>query len=193
MPVQVDAGGWASRVRHDIEQAVREAGAADGWLTAHPPRFTWDTELPPAEVESGHPLVHALTASTTALGRAPRRRLPSRGATAHGRQPEQPPHWHGPPDWQPHPQPDPQPQAASTDRCTTSVGASCWGSLTGESAMLPPRGVRAHEGVRTWCAAPTPLDAHSCGRINGAHMQNTCATRAPGGVQGERTPRARGA
>ncbi|MFE7352266.1 ArgE/DapE family deacylase [Streptomyces sp. NPDC057543] len=72
LPVQADAGGWASRVRHDIEQAVREACAADGWLTAHPPRFVWDTELPPAEVDSAHPLVGAVTASATALGRTPR-------------------------------------------------------------------------------------------------------------------------
>ncbi|MGW6139344.1 ArgE/DapE family deacylase [Streptomyces sp. NPDC055144] len=72
LPVQADGGGWASRVRHDIERAVREACADDGWLTANPPRFTWDTELPPAEVPSTHPLVRALTASATALGRTPR-------------------------------------------------------------------------------------------------------------------------
>ncbi|SCE36934.1 hypothetical protein GA0115252_143649, partial [Streptomyces sp. DfronAA-171] len=28
-----------------------------------------------------------------------------------GTQPEQPPHWHGDPDWHPQPQPEPQPQA----------------------------------------------------------------------------------
>ncbi|MFG2497925.1 ArgE/DapE family deacylase [Streptomyces sp. NPDC048441] len=72
LPVQGDSGGWASRVRRDIEQAVREACAGDGWLTANPPRFAWDTELPPAEVPSTHPLVRALTASATALGRTPR-------------------------------------------------------------------------------------------------------------------------
>ncbi|MGW1549553.1 ArgE/DapE family deacylase [Streptomyces sp. NPDC002346] len=72
LPVQADGGGWASRVRHDIERAVRDACAGDGWLTAHPPRFTWDTELPPAEVPAGHPLVHALASSATALGRTPR-------------------------------------------------------------------------------------------------------------------------
>ncbi|WP_406136089.1 ArgE/DapE family deacylase [Streptomyces sp. NBC_01089] len=72
LPVQADQGGWASRVRDDIERTVRAACAADDWLTAHPPRFAWDTELPPAEVGSGHPLAGRLAACATALGRTPR-------------------------------------------------------------------------------------------------------------------------
>ncbi|MFJ5289217.1 MULTISPECIES: ArgE/DapE family deacylase [unclassified Streptomyces] len=72
LPVQADDDGWAGRVRDDIERAVRAACAEDGWLTAHPPRFAWDTELPPAEVGSGHPLVARLAACATALGRTPR-------------------------------------------------------------------------------------------------------------------------
>jgi len=51
---------------------VHDACAADGWLTAHPPRFTWDTELPPAEVDRTHPVVAALEGAATALGRRPR-------------------------------------------------------------------------------------------------------------------------
>lgn len=72
LPVQADGGGWASRVRRDIERAVRDACAGDGWLTANPPHFAWETELPPAEVPPTHRLVRALTASATALGRTPR-------------------------------------------------------------------------------------------------------------------------
>ncbi|CAD5965162.1 protein of unknown function [Streptomyces sp. KY75] len=117
--------------------------------------------------------------------------------TRGARQPEQPPHWHGAPDWQPHPQPEPQPQAPSTVRCTTSIGVSSWGSVVGESAMVPPQGVRLGGGRR--CAAagdvtagpvrtaygpgavPAPLHAHPARRINGAHVQeHMCDSRAPG-------------
>jgi hypothetical protein len=41
-----------------------------------------------------------------------RYRISLPGAAAHFLQPQLPPHWHGPPDWQPQPQPAPQPQAA---------------------------------------------------------------------------------
>ncbi|MFF2504948.1 ArgE/DapE family deacylase [Streptomyces sp. NPDC058067] len=72
LPVQADAGGWASRVREDIETAVAKAVSADPWLAAHPPAFAWDTELPPAEVDGGHPLVASVLASATSIGRSPR-------------------------------------------------------------------------------------------------------------------------
>ncbi|GAA3902051.1 hypothetical protein GCM10022244_10340 [Streptomyces gulbargensis] len=52
------------------------------------------------------------------------------------RQPEQPPHWHGPPDWQPQPQPEPHPQAPSTGSRTVPCGACAEESVViGESAM----------------------------------------------------------
>lgn len=72
LPVQADAGGWASGVRAEIETAVAKAVAADPWLTAYPPAFAWDTELPPAEVDGAHPLVASLLATATSLGRSPR-------------------------------------------------------------------------------------------------------------------------
>ncbi|MEU6660423.1 ArgE/DapE family deacylase [Streptomyces sp. NPDC046821] len=72
LPVQADAGGWASRVRTDIETAVAKAVSADPWLAAHPPAFAWDVELPPAEVDQGHPLVGFLLDTATRLGRSPR-------------------------------------------------------------------------------------------------------------------------
>ncbi|GGS60110.1 hypothetical protein GCM10010221_68800 [Streptomyces parvus] len=109
-------------------------------------------------------------------------------------QPQQPPHWHGAPDWQPHPQPAPHPQAPSKVRCTTSVGVSCWGSVVGESAMVPPQGIPLGGG--RLCAAagdvrhgppipamappPAPLHAHPGRRINGAHVQERmCGSRTP--------------
>ncbi|MCQ4213395.1 ArgE/DapE family deacylase [Streptomyces longispororuber] len=72
LPVQADGDGWASKVRAEIEAAVRDACAADGWLRAHPPRLSWDTELPPAEVDRTHPVVTALEHAAGSLGRTPR-------------------------------------------------------------------------------------------------------------------------
>ena len=72
LPTQADAGGWASRVRADIETAVLKATTTDPWLAAHPPTFTWDTELPPAEVNAEHPLVTALLTNARTIGRSPR-------------------------------------------------------------------------------------------------------------------------
>ncbi|MEV0600070.1 ArgE/DapE family deacylase [Streptomyces sp. NPDC050315] len=72
LPVQADGDGWASRVRTEIEETVRKATGADGWLAAHPPVFAWDTELAPAEVPGDHALVGALSEAATNLVRAPR-------------------------------------------------------------------------------------------------------------------------
>ncbi|TGA83931.1 M20/M25/M40 family metallo-hydrolase, partial [Streptomyces sp. MZ04] len=72
LPVQADADGWASGVRTQIERAVRDATAPDAWSAANPPRFTWDTELAPAEVAPSHPVVNSLLSSATSLGRSPR-------------------------------------------------------------------------------------------------------------------------
>lgn len=79
-------------------------------------------------------------------------------------QPQPPPHWHGPPDWQPHEQPGPhwQPEALGV----------------GVSVMVPP-GVG---GTRT----SPPLDALGGRRINGAR------TRTPRACMCSEAPPTRG-
>lgn len=69
LPAHADADGFASRIRERIEREVRAAVADDGWLAAHPPVFTWETELPPAELPADHPLVGRLVRAAASYGR----------------------------------------------------------------------------------------------------------------------------
>lgn len=98
-------------------------------------------------------------------------------------QPQLPPHWHGPPDWQPQEQPGPQPQLER------------WGSgveVRGMGCLLGKRGI----GCR-----PLPLEARSMRRINGARWHGApsneswtepgAATRPPPVPARRSRPRAR--
>ncbi len=111
----------------------------------------------------------------TAGGSRPRRRPEN--------QPQLPPHWHGPPDWQPQEQPGPQPQLER------------WGSgveVRGMGCLLGKRGI----GCR-----PLPLEARSTRRINGARWHGApsngpwtepgAATRPPPVPARRSRPRAR--
>jgi len=73
LPGQADEQGWGSRVAAEFEEWLGRVAAADNWLREHPPRLEWPTDgVPPAEVGADEPIVQALLAALTDLGRAGR-------------------------------------------------------------------------------------------------------------------------
>ncbi len=40
-PVQADGNGWGADVRHEVEEWIVRAAAADSWLAEHPPTIEW--------------------------------------------------------------------------------------------------------------------------------------------------------
>lgn len=70
LPQQGDAdGGWAAGLEREIEQWVGAAARGDRWLAENPPSFAWGTNLAPAEVEPGHPIVACALAAGATAGR----------------------------------------------------------------------------------------------------------------------------
>jgi acetylornithine deacetylase len=59
LPQNVDAHGYGSIPRSEIEAAVRAAVAADTWLQEHPIDFSWATDYPPCEMPLDHPILAA--------------------------------------------------------------------------------------------------------------------------------------
>ena len=68
LPAQADADGWTRGVREEVEGFLRTWCAADPWLAAHPPRFTWHTEVNPSETPVDAASVQALLGANEALG-----------------------------------------------------------------------------------------------------------------------------
>ena len=67
-PGDADDVGYGSVPRGEIEQAVREAAAQDGWLAAHPPSWSWYTDYPPSEIDPETPIVGVVQAAGRELG-----------------------------------------------------------------------------------------------------------------------------
>jgi acetylornithine deacetylase len=57
LPADADEQGYGSVPRGEIERAVEEAAAADDWLAAHPPTWSWFTDYPPSEIDPGSPII----------------------------------------------------------------------------------------------------------------------------------------
>jgi len=57
LPGDADERGFGSGPREEIERAVAEAAAADDWLAGHAPGWSWYTDYPPSEIESGAPII----------------------------------------------------------------------------------------------------------------------------------------
>jgi acetylornithine deacetylase len=49
-----------------IDRAVEDSG--DDWLRSHPPTISWGSDIPPAEIEPGHPLSRTMAASALNTG-----------------------------------------------------------------------------------------------------------------------------
>ncbi len=63
-----DERGYGSIPRGEIERAVAEAAAADDWLAAHPPTWSWYTDYPPSEIDPAAPIIDAVQAAGRDLG-----------------------------------------------------------------------------------------------------------------------------
>ena len=68
LPGDADDAGYGSVPRGEIEQAVREAAAQDGWLAAHPPSWSWYTDYPPSEIDPETPILGVVQAAGRELG-----------------------------------------------------------------------------------------------------------------------------
>jgi acetylornithine deacetylase len=70
LPDQADERGWGSLVQREFTEAILETTAADAWLAAHPPTVEWTLAgVPPADVETGHPIVTTAVSALQAIGR----------------------------------------------------------------------------------------------------------------------------
>ena len=70
LPAQGDAdGGWGSELEREIEEWILARTGEDAWLAEHPPRFTWGTNLAPAEIGADHPIVACALAAGEQVGR----------------------------------------------------------------------------------------------------------------------------
>lgn len=68
LPGNADERGYGSIPRGEIEQAVAEAAAADDWLAAHPPAWSWYTDYPPSEIDPQSPIIAVVRAAGAELG-----------------------------------------------------------------------------------------------------------------------------
>ncbi len=72
LPAAADPGaderrlGW--RVADQFERWIADACAGDPWLAEHPPRITWGSDIPPAEIDPEHPLAAVVLQSARSSG-----------------------------------------------------------------------------------------------------------------------------
>jgi acetylornithine deacetylase len=60
LPGNADADGWGTEVQREVEEFILRRSATDPWLAEHPPTVAWGLDIPPYEVDPGHPIVTAL-------------------------------------------------------------------------------------------------------------------------------------
>jgi acetylornithine deacetylase len=68
LPVQADDQGWTTDAQREVETFLRRWCDTDSWLAAHPPEFSWYTEVNPSETPTDAASVQALLAANEALG-----------------------------------------------------------------------------------------------------------------------------
>ncbi len=56
-------------VKEEMRTRIDAAAASDGWIAAHPLRWEWEYDVPPAEIPGDHPLVRLALDTAAALGR----------------------------------------------------------------------------------------------------------------------------
>jgi acetylornithine deacetylase len=71
LPGQAGAARSGAPVMREIEKRVRAAARADPWLDAHPPRFTWHGDVPPAFHGPEEPISAVTLDAIAALGLPP--------------------------------------------------------------------------------------------------------------------------
>ena len=60
LPGNADADGWGTEVQREVEEFILHRASTDPWLAEHPPTVVWGLDIPPYEVDPGHPIVAAL-------------------------------------------------------------------------------------------------------------------------------------
>jgi acetylornithine deacetylase len=68
LPGDADSEGYGSVPRGEIERAVAEAAAADDWLAANPPTWSWYTDYPPSEIDPETAIVSVVREAGRELG-----------------------------------------------------------------------------------------------------------------------------
>lgn len=68
LPGDADSEGYGSVPRGEIERAVAEAAAADDWLAANPPTWSWYTDYPPSEIDAQTAIVSVVREAGRELG-----------------------------------------------------------------------------------------------------------------------------
>lgn len=72
LPGHFDPTSHAEAVKREIVGRLTAAATADPWLAAHPPRFAWEWDVPPAEIPAESPLVGIALAAGERVGRTGR-------------------------------------------------------------------------------------------------------------------------
>lgn len=57
LPREVDADGYGSLVKAELESVIAALAATDSWLSENPPRLEWLCDFPALELDRDHPLV----------------------------------------------------------------------------------------------------------------------------------------
>lgn len=70
LPGHVGADGTGRALEAEIQEAITRACASDPWLAEHPPAWSWDGDVVPAEMPADHPLVPVTLAAASACGHA---------------------------------------------------------------------------------------------------------------------------
>jgi acetylornithine deacetylase len=68
LPANADERGYGSVPRGETERAVANAAAADDWLAAHPPTWSWYTDYPPSEIDPGAQIIETVRDAARELG-----------------------------------------------------------------------------------------------------------------------------
>ncbi len=61
-------GRRGRRVAEEFQRWIGAASAGDPWLAEHPPRISWGSDIPPAEIEPTHPLAVIVLGCARASG-----------------------------------------------------------------------------------------------------------------------------
>jgi acetylornithine deacetylase len=68
LPANADADGWGTEVEREVTEWIERHCAADAWLAENPPRIEWQLDIPPYEVDPGHPIVSTMLEASAAVG-----------------------------------------------------------------------------------------------------------------------------
>jgi acetylornithine deacetylase len=68
LPGNADGDGWGTAVQREVEDWIAAVAQSDPWLREHPPTIEWGLDIPPSEVDPGHPLVGIVQRASGELG-----------------------------------------------------------------------------------------------------------------------------